>query len=63
MELTDSCQPLGISIDFTFRIFLVICTFKLRNCVPIPAAVAWSVEASFQIQVEMDFAGGGWNPA
>ena len=24
--------------------------------------MAWSVKASFQIQVEMDFAGGGSNP-
>ena len=28
-----------------------------------PALVAWSVKASTQIQVELDFAGGGSNPA
>ena len=28
-----------------------------------PAVVAWSVKASTQIQVELDFAGGGSNPA
>ena len=34
-------------------------TLKQKN----PAVVAWSVKASTQIQVELDFAGGGSNPA